>query len=86
MLDWGCGKGGLKRALKVNLIGIPCREWNCEDSAWNAFDPGRTRIVHVKSALRRALFDRTAEDMARPGVARLVEMWRGLEAETMAAA
>lgn len=70
----------------VNLLGIPCVEWNCEDSAWESFDPRKTRIVHVKSALRRAIFDRNAEDMAKPGVARLVEMWKGLEAETMAVA
>lgn len=64
----------------INLIGIPCSTWNCEDSAWNAIDPAVTRIVHVKSALRRALFDNRADDMAKPGVARLVEMWKALEA------
>lgn len=73
-------------ALAVNLLGIPCSEWNCEDSAWSMFDPADTRIVHVKSALRRAIFDSSKEDMAKPGVARLVEMWRGLEAETVALA
>lgn len=67
----------------VNLLGIPCVEWNCEDSAWESFDPRKTRIVHVKSALRRAIFDRNAEDMARPGVQRLVEVWKQLEAELM---
>lgn len=64
----------------MNLLGIPCVEWNCEDSAWESFDPRKTRIVHVKSALRRAIFDRNAEDMAKPGVARLVEMWKDIEA------
>jgi len=70
----------------VNLLGIPCVEWNCEDSAWESFDPARTRIVHVKSALRRAIFDGKAEDLARPGVQRLVEMWKQLEASEMAEA
>lgn len=54
-----------------------------EDSAWESFDPRKTRIVHVKSALRRAIFDGKAEDMARPGVQRLVEVWKGLEAQCM---
>jgi hypothetical protein len=44
-------------AATVNIIGVPCAEWNCEDSAWGEFDPERTRIVHVKSALRRAIFE-----------------------------
>lgn len=69
--------------LGVNLLGIPCSTWNCEDSAWADFDPEATRIVHVKSALRRALFDNDREATARPGVPRLVEMWKALEAETM---
>lgn len=67
----------------VNLLGIPCVEWNCEDSAWESFDPRKTRIVHVKSALRRAIFEPNAEDLSRPGVSRLVEMWKQLEAELM---
>lgn len=70
----------------VNLLGIPCATWNCEDSAWNSFDPGKTRIVHVKSALRRALFDNDRDAMAKPGVPRLVEMWKALEAREMAEA
>jgi hypothetical protein len=70
----------------VNLLGIPCVEWNCEDSSWERFDPERTRIVHVKSALRRAIFDGTAADLAKPGVARLAEMWKGIEADCMAPA
>lgn len=67
----------------VNLLGIPCVEWNCEDRAWERFDPERTRIVHVKSALRRAIFDGTAADLAKPGVRRLAEMWKQIEAELM---
>lgn len=67
----------------VNLVGIPCETWNCEDSAWESFNPDRTRIVHVKSALRRAIFEPNAEDLSRPGVRSLAEMWKGLEAQCM---
>lgn len=72
--------------LGLNLVGIPCSTWNCEDSAWADFDPASTRILHVKSALRRALFDNDRQAMARPGVPRLVEMWKALEAREMAEA
>ncbi|HEX2206412.1 MAG TPA: hypothetical protein VHG93_01960 [Longimicrobium sp.] len=40
----------------LNLLTLPCGEWNCEDSCWGDFDPARTRIVHVKSGLRRLIF------------------------------
>jgi hypothetical protein len=35
---------------------LPCAEWNLEDEHWDVFDPDRTRIVHYKSDLQRALF------------------------------
>lgn len=66
-------------ARALNIVTLPCREWNCEDSAWSTFDPSLTRIVHVKSALRRALFDGTPAAFRKPGVASLVSLWRKLE-------
>lgn len=36
----------------LNVLELPCREWNCEDSSWARFDPAVTRILHVKSTLR----------------------------------
>lgn len=72
--------------LGLNLVGIPCSTWNCEDSAWADFDPASTRILHVKSALRRALFDNDRDALAKPCVSRLVEMWKALEAREMAEA
>lgn len=55
---------------------IPCAEWNCEDSTWADFDPAVTRILHVKSQLRLALFQGVS------GVARwkkLIALWRACE-------
>lgn len=64
---WRKKYGGLNQAalgyvLEKTAIGratsierLACQEWNCEDSSWTAFD-GRTRIVHVKSSLRMAIF------------------------------
>jgi hypothetical protein len=55
---------------------LPCAEWNCEDSTWPAFDPAVTRILHVKSLLRRAIF-RGA--MHGPALRPLVHLWRESE-------
>lgn len=36
----------------VHVLALPCTEWNCEDESWEKFGP-QTRILHVKSGLRR---------------------------------
>lgn len=57
--------------------------WNCEDSNWRRFDPASTRIVHLKSDLRRAIFRGLA---ARRELAPIVAAWRALEAAAIEAA
>jgi hypothetical protein len=57
----GVNQAALGHLLASELEGLtirtlPCREWNCEDSAWATFDPRVTRILHVKSGLRQAMF------------------------------
>lgn len=37
----------------LNIKPLTCQEWNCEDSEWINLDH-RTRILHIKSDLRRA--------------------------------
>jgi hypothetical protein len=66
----------------VQLHTLPCLEWNCEDSSWERFDPAVTRIVHVKSSLRRAIFHRA---QVSPRVLPLVNRWRQIERAAMAA-
>lgn len=66
-------------AKSMSILAIPCREWNCEDSSWAAFDRDTTRIIHVKGALRRALFERRYTDLRRPGIAALVALWEEME-------
>lgn len=60
----------------ITLRALPCAEWNCEDTTWAEFDPARTRILHVKSALRTM-----ALSMERPSseLAPLVAVWRRFE-------
>lgn len=63
-------------ASQIQILRLPCREWNCEDSSWPSFDPKLTRIVHVKSALRRAVFRIGATPLRlRP----LARMWGQIE-------
>jgi hypothetical protein len=71
---------GIVEELGLAVAKIPCAEWNCEDSTWTAFDPERTRIVHVKSALRRGVF---GIGPATPRLRRLVRIWRLLEREML---
>jgi hypothetical protein len=60
----------------AQLLPLPCPEWNCEDSSWALYDPAVTRIVHVKSALRKALFSRAhVSACVRP----LARIWQDLE-------
>lgn len=63
------------------LLQIHCREWNCCE--WELFDPQVTRIVHVKSLLRRVVFGMVSAAVG-PRTKKLhglVKMWRGLEIE-----
>lgn len=59
---------------------LACREWNCEETGWLEFDPNITRIVHVKSSLRRAIFSMTTVPDGTK-LRELVSMWRRLEKE-----
>jgi hypothetical protein len=72
---------GAARALAVRPL--PCAEWNCENTTWATFNPAVTRIVHIKSALRR-----TALQLAHSGgreLVRLAHRWRAFEADAIAA-
>jgi hypothetical protein len=66
----------------LRLLELECREWNCEESAWASYDPAVTRVVHLKSALRRSLFYLQA---APPTLHPLIGRWRALERSDRAA-
>lgn len=71
MLEEG-GFDGLK------VISLPCQEWNCCE--WLGFDPNITRIVHVKSRLRRAVFGSAPPGHPTQGnLGPLVVLWHDLE-------
>lgn len=59
----------------LQLLELPCAEWNCEDTGWATFDPAITRILHVKSTLRSACFNLAPAPALKP----LVNIWRDLE-------
>ena len=41
----------------VNLIELPCQEWNAEQTCWDKITE-QTRVIHLKSQLRNELFGR----------------------------
>lgn len=66
-------EGGYQGA---ELLGLPCAEWNCEDSTWAKFDPAVTRILHVKSHLRQACL---SPFQCEPWMKPLRQLWRDAE-------
>jgi hypothetical protein len=85
--DWRQRFGGVNQAAFGSLLArgtldtvavktLPCREWNCEDSAWRTFDAASTRIVHLKGALRAmALGEVRIDPRLRP----LAMAWREID-------
>lgn len=67
------------QAARLHVRDIPCQIWNCEDSSWGTFDPHTTRIVHVKSELRRYIF--RGPRKVREGVPELAALWHSIEEE-----
>jgi nucleotide-diphospho-sugar transferase len=68
-------------ASDLQVLTLPCREWNCEDTTWERFDPAITRIVHCKSALRATIFG-VGSPTRR--VLPLARLWHQLEKECYA--
>jgi hypothetical protein len=62
----------------LQVLTLPCAEWNCEDSTWAAFDPDRTRILHIKSGLRHACWSILRPS---PEIRPLVELWQVADRE-----
>jgi hypothetical protein len=65
----------------AELLELPCNVWNCEDSTWASFSDA-TRIVHLKSDLRRALFLGAS---GTPCLVRIAQIWRDWERRAIAA-
>jgi len=94
-MQWKQKYGGINQASfgcvldsdhGATLLKLPCVEWNCEDSCWHQFDPRLTRIVHVKSGLRRLIFEGRVWPRAEPywteeRLTPLAERWLALERE-----
>jgi hypothetical protein len=72
--------GGIVERTGLQVLKIPCLEWNCEDSSWARFDPKATRIVHVKAVLRRAVF---GVGVLSVKIRVLIGIWRALEREAV---
>jgi len=66
-----------------SLLDLPCAEWNSEDSAWSSFDPAFTRIVHVKSELRDAVFPSKYHPCRKPHLKAIARIWEELERDAL---
>jgi hypothetical protein len=73
-------------ARDVQLERLPCVEWNCEDSAWKDFDASLTRILHVKSELRRTAFGVRHSGGGSQKLQSLAQLWLSIEREANRAA
>jgi hypothetical protein len=60
----------------AGVLELPCREWNATQSEWAAVDVSM-RVVHVKSALRRAVLGR--ERPRDPALLPLIERFHEWE-------
>lgn len=60
----------------LQIAALPCELWNCENTCWGRFDHA-TRIVHIKSRLRRDVFGVSAP--VHPKHKQLVTLWHALE-------
>jgi hypothetical protein len=61
----------------LDVARIPCEVWNAEDDSWHTFGPD-TRILHVKGALRLAVF---SMDPERATFRAAAAAWRAAERE-----
>jgi hypothetical protein len=75
-IDQAALAAAIKEDSKHALLKLPCREWNATQSEWASVDD-QTRVVHVKSALRRAVLGR--ERSADPALLPLIERFRSWE-------
>lgn len=64
----------------LHIRAIACAEWNC-DPAFDVYDEATTRIVHVKSGLRRSIFGLFGYGYA---CRELTQAWKALEREALA--
>ena len=56
------------------LLALPCREWNA--CSPELYERGLTRVLHIKSRLRRATF---GTEPPRPNMSILIKLWHSLE-------
>lgn len=60
-------------AHDCNVLELPCQEWNATQTEWQAIDD-KTRVVHIKSQLRNACFNKNLA--VPPGCGTIVKRWR----------
>jgi len=62
--------------LDINLLELPCLEWNATQSEWKDLNK-KTRVVHIKSKLRLACFDRLDNELLKEILKPIIKKWKG---------
>lgn len=68
----------LKKATTIKAQKLNCVEWNAEQSSWHLMDE-RTRIIHVKSLMRRVVINNTELPEEKNFLIPYIEKWRNYE-------
>lgn len=61
---------------QLNILHLPCSEWNSTDDTWELFDEN-TKLVHLMAALRAAAVGHLS--IISPKVRLLAEKWKAYE-------
>ena len=61
--------------MNIKIIELPCQEWNATQSEWKFVDEN-TRMIHIKSLLRNAIFNKLAVEKIPDYFKPLILKWR----------
>lgn len=65
----------------LSILHLQCQEWNCENETWKNFND-TTRILHIKSGLRKGCLTGDIPPVGKHKIEPLVEIWRQYDTAT----
>ena len=66
----------IKKDKKTKILELPCNEWNATQSEWNTIKMHKVRIVHIKSKLRLAVFNKITIPPEHKNMNMLKNKWK----------
>lgn len=58
---------------------FPCSKWNLTQSEWHLFRPEESKLVHIKSNIRRVIEGKLRKENLKPYEQRILELWESYE-------